>query len=105
LCFTIVKAHGPEWGTFPKCREGLSYHLILGLLFLKSPHPKSLPYTLKLGPKILLKKISQIYSKKTKFQTFPSFPVRKKINFVETNHGSWVLGEILTSCRESWGQE
>jgi hypothetical protein len=45
-CFTIGKAHG--WGTFPKCRSGLGYHLILGPLFWECPHPRS--FTLHLSP-------------------------------------------------------
>ncbi len=43
-CFIIGKAQG--WGTFTKCRAGLDYCPILGLLFSECSHPKALPYTL-----------------------------------------------------------
>jgi hypothetical protein len=34
-CSKIDKAH--EWGTFPRCRAGLGYHIVLGPLILKYP--------------------------------------------------------------------
>jgi hypothetical protein len=45
-CFMMGKsAHW--WMTFPKCKAGLSYHLILGPLFWNCPHPSgALPCTL-----------------------------------------------------------
>jgi len=34
-CSKIDKAH--EWGTFPRCRARLGYHIVLGPLILKYP--------------------------------------------------------------------
>ncbi len=38
------------WGTFSKCRAGLSYHLLPGLLMWECHHPRSLPYTFENEP-------------------------------------------------------
>jgi len=42
LCFTVDKIIG--WGTFPKCRAGLVYHLALGPLFWECTPSGALPY-------------------------------------------------------------
>jgi len=40
LCFAMSTTQ--RWGTFPVCRVGFGYHIVLGPLFWQCPHPWAL---------------------------------------------------------------